>query len=315
MVIVDVGILWMFLGSALVVLMQAQAIRLARTNRELAGSEAALRARNAELDAANTRLGEMDVLKNRFLAGISHDLRRPLHALLSEARLLQRFHAQDPAMVQRLSAAIVEEGELLARIVDTLPERAHADWHVLEANESKVDPAMVLREAVGTIQSVADCQHVELRTDAAAGLSSVWANHERLVHALVLLLDSAITYSPRGGEVRAAVAAAGPEVVFRIEQPEGQGLPMSKVQEVLERRNVDAGEPKGGFTLALCREIIESHRGRFWIDSRPDMGTVFYVALPAVSYEPRAASYSAPDRPLDNGGGSDVPDPATPTSH
>jgi signal transduction histidine kinase len=313
MVIVDVGILWMFLGSALVILMQAQAIRLARTNRELAGSEAALRARNADLDAANQRLGEMDVLKNRFLAGVSHDLRRPLHALLSEARLLQRFHAQDPAMVQRLATAIVEEGELLARLVDTLPERAHADWHVLEANESKVDPTTVLREAVATIQSVADCQNVELRVDAPANLSPVWANHERLVHALVLLLDSAVTYSPRGGEVRAAVGAAGPEVVFRIEQPEGQGLPLSKVQEVLEsRRNADGsgGEAKGGFTLALCRDIVESHRGRFWIDSRADVGTAFYVALPAVSYEPRAAAYST-ERAADAGAAAASPSIST----
>ena len=48
MMVVDIGILWLFLGSALVVLRQAQAIRLAKTNRELASSEAALRARNAE---------------------------------------------------------------------------------------------------------------------------------------------------------------------------------------------------------------------------------------------------------------------------
>ena len=45
MVVVDVSILWLFLASALVVLMQAQALRLAKTNRELAASEHALRVR------------------------------------------------------------------------------------------------------------------------------------------------------------------------------------------------------------------------------------------------------------------------------
>ena len=293
MVVVDVGILWLFLSSALVVLMQAQAVRLARTNRELAASEAALRSRNAELDAVNGRLSEMDALKNRFLAGMAQELRRPLNALLSEVKFLERHQVQTPELLQRLSHAIADEGEQLARMIDALPERGNVDWHVLEANESKIDPSAVLREAVGTIQSVAGCQHVNIDLDVPDSISDVWANHERLIHSLVLLLDSAVTYSPRNSTVFASVAMAGPEVVFRVRQDKGNLLPAMKIQEILaSRRNDDpeGGETKGGFRLALCRDIIESHRGRFWIDSN-EQGTVFYVALPAVEYEPRTASY------------------------
>jgi signal transduction histidine kinase len=294
MVVVDIGILWLFLSSALVVLMQAQAIRLATTNRELAASEVALRTRNAELDATNARLSEVDAMKNRFLAGIAQELRRPLNALLSEVKFLQRHQVQSPELLERLAHAIADEGEQLAHMIDALPERGNVDWHVLEPNESKVDPAEVLREAVGTIQSVAVCQHVNIDVDIPSTLSEVWANHERLVHSLVLLLDSAVTYSPRNSTVFASVATAGPEVVFRVRQDQGNLLPAMKIQEILaSRRGEDlvGGEAKGGgFRLAMCRDIIESHRGRFWIDST-EKGTVFYVALPAVEYEPRTASY------------------------
>jgi len=296
MVVVDVGILWLFLSSALVVLMQAQAIRLAKTNRELAASEAALRSRNAELDTTNARLSEVDALKNRFLAGIAQELRRPLNALLSEVKFMERHQVQSPELLQRLSHSITEEAERLARMIDELPERGSVDWHVLEANETKVDPSDVLRQAVGTIQSVAVCQHVNIDVDVPSPISEVWANHERLVHSLVLLLDSAVTYSPRNSTVYASVAMAGPEVVFRVRQEQGNLLPAMKIQEILaSRRGEEAGgggEAKGGFRLSMCRDIIESHRGRFWIDSG-EKGTVFYVALPAVEYEPRTASYFA----------------------
>jgi len=293
MVVVDVGILWLFLSSALVVLMQAQAIRLAKTNRELAASEAALRQRNADLDVTNARLSEVDALKNRFLAGVAQELRRPLNALLSEVKFLERHQVQSPELFERLARSIGDEAEQLARMIDSLPERGSVDWHVLEPNESKVDPAEVLREAVGTIQSVAVCQHVNIDLDVPSAISEVWANHERLVHSLILLLDSAVTYSPRNSTVYASVAMAGPEVVFRVRQSEGNLLPAMKIQEILaSRRGEDPaqGEAKGGFRLSMCRDIIESHRGRFWIDTA-EHGTEFYVALPAVEYEPRTASY------------------------
>ena len=297
MVVLDVGILWVFLSSALVVLMQAQAIRLAKTNRELASSEAALRLRNAELDSANARLSEIDSLKNRFLAGVAQELRRPLTSLLSEAKLLLRHDYQGAEVVDRVSSAIVGEAEHLARLIDNLPERGDVDWQVIDASESKVDPALVLRAAVSTVASVAKCQNVEIRCNATAGLSEVWANHERLVHALVLLLDSAITYTPSGEYVVAEVESAGPEIVFRIAQPSGKGFSDSKVRHISDiARTAAKSKGKdiagGGFALSLCQEIVENHRGRFWVDDEGATAATFHVALPAIAYEPRTATYS-----------------------
>jgi signal transduction histidine kinase len=284
------------LSSALVVLMQAQAIRLAKTNRELASSEAALRLRNQELDSANARLGEIDALKNRFLAGAAQELRRPLVTLLSETKLLLRHSYQGADTIERIANAVLVEGENLARLIEKLPERGDVDWQVLDASESKVDPAEVVRAAVATIAAVAKVQDVEVSCQAPNDLSPVWANHERLVHALVLLLDSAITYTPARHEVIAEVEGAGPEIVFRITQPAGKGLSDSKIRQItgIARNHRKAkSEDGGGFTLALCREIIESHRGRFWIEPGGAAGgTTFHIALPAIRYEPRSAAYS-----------------------
>jgi signal transduction histidine kinase len=302
MVVVDVGLLWVFLGSALVVLMQAQAIRLATTNRQLAASEAALRLRNTELDSVNSRLSEIDKLKNRFLAGVARELRRPLVTLVSESKLLLRHAYQGTDSVERIASAVVAEGEHLVRLIEELPERGDVDWQVVDASESKVDPSVAIRAAVATIATVAKCQGVEVQCQAPDDLSPVWANYERLVHTLVLLLDSAITYTPAGREVIAEVEGAGPEIVFHIRQPAGKGLSESKIRQIasLARRDGKSAheEPLGGFTLALCREIIESHRGRFWIEAGNSTGTIFHIALPAIRYEPLSATYSPPQGAL-----------------
>lgn len=297
MVVVDVSILWVFLASALVVLMQAQAVRLAKTNRELAASEHALRVRNAELDNANSRLSEVDVLKSRFLAGITQEIRRPLDTLLSEVSLLKRHHAQDPTLIEKVSNAIVDEGEQLARLIESLSERASSESFKFEWTETQVDPSAMLEEAVGTLKSVAVRRKVEIRCTAPSGLSPVWAHHDRFVHALVLLLDSAVTYTPENGAVEADVLRAGPEVIFQITQKHGTALTKERIDEILSAATnsatIDGDGMHAGFALRLCRDIVANHHGRVWIDSTPTLGTVFYVALPAVQYERRAATYAS----------------------
>ena len=116
------------------------------------------------------------------------------------------------------------------------------------------------------------------------------------MHALVLLLDSAITYTPARHEVVAEVENAGPEIVFRVKQIAGKGLTESKIRQIGaagQGRKGTREDATGGFTLALCREIVETNRGRFWIEPGTPSGATFHVALPAIQYEPRSAAYTA----------------------
>lgn len=295
MVVIDVNILWLFLGSALVVLMQAQALRLAKTNRDLAASEHALRVQNSELDSVNARLAEVDALKSRFLAGVTEELNRPLGSLLSQIDMLRRHYGEDPSLVHRVSLAIADEGEQLSRLIESLRERASNESYRMEWSETQVEPAAMLEEAVATMRSVAQRRNVEIRCNAPGGISAVWAHRERFIHGIVLLLDSAVTHAPEGGIVEAEVMQAGPEVVFQIVQRGGELLSREKIEDILGTKGHSAAEPQSGFAFKLCRDIVANHRGRFWIDSDPVVGSsrmVCYVALPAVNYERRAATYA-----------------------
>ena len=121
------------------------------------------------------------------------------------------------------------------------------------------------------------------------------AHRERLTHALVLLIDGATARAPEKSKVRCEVLHAGPEVVFRVTQPVGS----ESVANELDRLGVaDAPSGDGGvsasFPLRLVRDIATNHHGRFWVESTREGATAFCVALPAVDYEPRVATYAAP---------------------
>ena len=295
MVVLDVSILWLFLGSALVVLMQAQALRLAKTNRDLAASELSLRSRNSELDAANARLSEVDVVKSRLLSGIAQEFRRPIEALVSQTSMLGRQLAQNPEMIERCSSAIADESAKLQRLIDSLEDRSNSDSLNLDWSETKVDPWGLVEQAIGAVAGVATYRRVALETVRSGKVSTVWAHRERLTHALVLLVDGATARAPEKSKVRCEVLHAGPEVVFRVTQPVGS----ESVANELDRLGVaDAPSGDGGvsasFPLRLVRDIAANHHGRFWVESTREGATAFCIALPAVEYEPRAASYAVP---------------------
>ena len=294
MVVVDVSILWLFLGSALVVLMQAQALRLSKTNRDLAASELSLRARNAELDAANARLSEVDVVKSRLLHGIANEFRRPVEALVSQTELLSRHVAQSPELIERCSSAIADESAKLKRLIASLEDRSSSDSLNLDWSETKVDAWSLLEQATTAVAGVAAYRRVTLDAPKAGKVSAVWAHRERLTHALVLLIDGATARAPEKSKVTCALFQAGPEVVFRVTQPVGA----ESVQSELDRLGVaDTTSSDGGvgasFPLRLVRDIATNHHGRFWHESMPDGSTAFCIALPAIDYEPRVATYAS----------------------
>lgn len=295
MVVIDVSILWLFLGSALVVLMQAQALRLSKTNRDLAASELSLRSRNAELDAANARLSEVDAVKSRLLSGIAQEFRRPIDALISQTSLLGRQLAQSPELIERCSSAIADESAKLQRLVDSLEDRSSSDSLNLDWSETKVDPWGILEQAMAAVNGVATYRRVRLETVKTGKVSPVWAHRERLTHAIVLLIDGATARAPELSDVRCEVVHAGPEVVFRITQPLGS----ESVQAELDRLGIadapsaDDGGVGASFPLRLVRDIAANHHGRFWVETTPTGATAFCIALPAVEYEPRAASYDS----------------------
>jgi signal transduction histidine kinase len=200
-------------------------------------------------------------------------------------------------LIHRVSLAIADEGAQLSRLVDSLKERASSESFRMEWSETQIDPATMIEEAVGTLRSVAARRDIDIRCKAPSGLSPVWAHRERFIHALVLLIDSAITHAPEGGCVEVEVMRSGPEVIFRIHQRGGEVLSADAIEEILAGDPHRTGALQAGFAFKLSREIITNHRGRFWIDRDSATGMTSYVALSAVRYERRAASYDEDTAP------------------
>lgn len=301
MVVLDINILWVFLSTAIVVLMQAQALRLASTNRELAASEAALRGRNGELGSVNEQLAELGAVKSELLANVEHELTAPLGAIVTAAEMA-KSELESPALTSRCLSTILSECNNLDRILKALPTSDEKERHGLWWLESRVEVQSVIQAAAATMQSIAKRVSVVLEIDCADSLPSIWADHDRLVHVVSVLLDNAIMLSRPGTAVVLAAKNTGPEVVISVTQPfgstreydgaifDGETKRTSTAGAGADAESISSGRL---LWLRMCKEIVENRHGRIWVERHERGGSIFKVAFSHTAYEGRDTVYAS----------------------
>jgi signal transduction histidine kinase len=123
----------------------------------------------------------------------------------------------------------------------------------------------------------------EIRLSLAAGAESAMAmvDPERIAQVLASLLDNAVKFTSRGGQVELRVSPVASEVHIAVVD-NGPGIPRDQLSRIFERAwQVEPGQERAhGLGLTLARGIIDAHRGRIWAESQVGHGTAVRIALP-----------------------------------
>jgi signal transduction histidine kinase len=99
------------------------------------------------------------------------------------------------------------------------------------------------------------------------------------------LLENAIKYTPKGGEVSLSAAVEGDQIILKVRDT-GPGIPPADQPYLFDKffraSNVVGRTPGTGLGLSIVKSIVDHHDGRIWVDSALNKGTTFTVVLPAV---------------------------------
>jgi signal transduction histidine kinase len=214
----------------------------------------------------------------RLAAGIAHEIRNPLNAILLNLQQLRDRAAGPPAATpefDKYHQRIVGEIERLERMVGSFLDLAKAG----ELRAQPVDLVVGLRAAVDLFRPLAQDRGVHLDLVAAANLPA-HADPTRLPAVWNNLLANAIEATPRGGRVTLRAQVDADAVRVTVED-DGRGIAPELQAQVWEPFH--SGRDGGtGLGLAIVRSTVESHGGRVDLDSRPGGGTRVHVHLPLV---------------------------------
>lgn len=256
-----------------------------------------------------TEVRRIERMRADFLANASHELRTPLASLSGFIETL-RGHARDDVQARDKFLGIMQaQADRMARLVADLTSlsRIELDEHI--APRGVVDLALVVGEVVEATAPLGPSSDVQLRWTAPGGQVLVRGERDQIVQVVQNLLDNAMKYSPRGGDVGIelqagvpeAVAASGPEGTPRLSlvspdpSPEtyavlrvsdqGPGIARQNLPRLSERFYRVGGQKSGeragtGLGLAIVKHIMNRHRGGLVVASAEGQGSTFAAYFP-----------------------------------
>jgi PAS domain S-box-containing protein len=232
-----------------------------------------------------TEIRNVERMKTAFVSTVSHELRTPLTSIKGfVSTLLQDTEGFYDRETQREFLQIIDtETDRLKRLIDDLLNVSRIEsGRALQLNPKPIDlPA--LAERVAIIQRSYTTKH-QIILDFPEDFPTIVADEDKVDQILTNLINNAIKYSPRGGEVRVKGVAEGDTVLISVSD-QGIGIPAEHLPKIFERfhrvDNRDTREAGGtGIGLFLVKHLVERHGGTIWVESEEGKGSTFYFRLP-----------------------------------
>lgn len=220
--------------------------------------------------------------KTDFIGFVSHELRSPLTSLSGFIQVLQlkAVKAGDDKMTDLITKSrrqVDRMASLISGFLDVVKMgegRIQLDLSVFDIGELLSTTA---EECSDTVQT-----HTLLFKPITGAM--VEADYDKVEQVLTNLINNAVKYSPHGTQITIAAECLEDEIKVSIAD-EGLGISPADIPHLFDRfyraQSEHTKTIKGfGIGLYICKEIIERHNGRIWVDSEVNKGSVFYFCLP-----------------------------------
>ena len=258
--------------------------------------------RTADLVEARQAAEAATEAKSRFLSNVSHELRTPLTSVVGFSKLISKRLADvvypaigatdDPKLERAMRqvsenlAIIVEEGDRLTTLINETLDLAKIEAGRIEWRSEPVDVREVIDRATAATASLLRPEAgPKLRVEVEPDLPTITGDRDRLIQVVINLISNAVKFTPEGSITIVAWHETEGGWIQVAVSDTGRGIADADQEKVFEpfaqATDGTGTHPRGtGLGLPICREIIEHHGGRLWLQSRLGAGSTFQFTLP-----------------------------------
>ncbi len=265
-------------SSSVAMAMVSEISNRLRQNDQLAVDD--LRMRASELAEAYQKLAEQELARREFLSSVAHELRTPLMIANGYLQMLQRGIVQGEQLTSGIDTVARNVQQIVTLVNDILFLQ---EMDLVLPEFQAVDMNEVARKVADKYASKAQERDVNLRLLPSPGLPPVLGDSKSLERALMALVDNAIKFSPKGGQVKISLNANGERIVVAVEDY-GIGITKENLAHIFDRfyhldRSGDDLFGGIGLGLAITRQVIKQHQGNLDVTSTPGKGSIFTLTL------------------------------------
>jgi signal transduction histidine kinase len=251
-----------------------------RENDEMAIEDLRLRAR--ELAQAYQKLAEQEVARREFLTNVAHELRTPLMAASGYLQLLRSGNVLNQ---QQLAYALDTVSRNVHQIVTLVNDILFLqEMDLVLPDFQAVDMGEVASTVLERYKTQAAARGIHLSLSEDRDLPPVCGDAKSLERALTALVDNAIKFSPKGGDVEIRLKRGKQKVSVTVED-HGIGISPHTRPHIFDRfyhLEKEADDLFGGIGLglAITRQVIQQHKGSLDVESDYGKGSTFTMRLP-----------------------------------
>jgi PAS domain S-box-containing protein len=225
--------------------------------------------------------------KTDFIGFVSHELRSPLTSLSGFIQVLQLKAAKvGDEKVKDIVVKSRRQVDRMAALISGFLDVVKMGEGRIQLDLSVFDLSELLSASEEESATIVQTHQMVYKPVTGA---VVEADYDKIEQVLTNLINNAVKYSPQGTTITVAAKCIDHEVQVSIAD-EGLGISPADIPHLFDRFYRAQSEHiktiKGfGIGLYICKEIIESHNGRIWVESEVDKGSVFYFSLPLASVQ------------------------------
>ena len=249
-----------------------------------------IRVKNNQLKEQAEKLREMDELKSRFFANISHEFRTPLTLIKGPVEDILEKNKDEK--IKKATNLILQNANRLLLLINQLLDlsRLESGGMVLKSALQPINP--FVRVIINAFSSLAKNRKIHLSFLGSEENIELYFDREKLEKVLFNLLSNAFKFTPEYGFIIITIETVRinphlfPFGAVKISvQDSGNGIPAEEIKSVFKRfnqgKNTGSSLIQGsGIGLALAKELVELHHGQIEVYSAVDEGTRFDILLP-----------------------------------
>jgi signal transduction histidine kinase/ligand-binding sensor domain-containing protein/DNA-binding response OmpR family regulator len=272
--------LWAYGFYTILIVLGLLAIRKFELNRTKLRNELRLR----EFEAKHK--SQLEEMKSRFFANLSHEFRTPLTLIKGPVELLKNKISNQSDFEQ--IEIIERNSEKLQELIDQLLELSQLENSSVPLKARKEDLINVLKGLLFSFDSLARQKNIGLKFQSNSNTKILWIDRDKLEKIINNLLSNALKFTPTGGSVTISVNDIfSEEKAFTeiIVSDTGIGIPENKLENIFDRfYQVDDSTQRSyggsGIGLALVKELVDLHKWKITVESGEGKGANFKLMIP-----------------------------------
>jgi two-component system, sensor histidine kinase and response regulator len=232
------------------------------------------------------KLIELNATKDKFFSIIAHDLKTPFNFIIGYSELLiEQIKEKDYEKIEDLANIVLQSSNRALNLLMNLMEWAQTQTDRIIVNPEKLEINSLIDHSTLLFDEIAKQKSITIKKQLPIN-ATLFADKAMISTVFRNLISNAIKFTKPNGEIIISVKKYQNEFVFSVAD-NGIGIPKNsflKLFRIDQSFSTDGTfKEKGtGLGLILCKEFVEKHGGKIWVESAEGNGSCFYFSIPII---------------------------------